>query len=76
MPSYKKLTNLSENSTHALSERYRYFPSVIGAQLHRSLNLVPRHRHVYDLHIEILDAVEQQARSRVKTFGRPLINEP
>jgi len=60
----------------ALSELYRYFSSVIGAQLRQSLNIVPRHQHVFDLHGEILDAVERQDPQRAKALCRQLINEP
>ncbi|SFW76150.1 FCD domain-containing protein, partial [Pseudomonas sp. NFACC16-2] len=60
----------------ALSELYRYFSSVIGAQLRQSLNISPRHQHVFDLHVEILDAVEQQDPQRAKSLCRQLINEP
>lgn len=60
----------------ALSELYRYFSSVIGAQLRQSLNITPRHQHVFDLHVEILAAVEQQDPQRAKSLCRQLINEP
>ncbi|ROM66958.1 GntR family transcriptional regulator [Pseudomonas brassicacearum] len=60
----------------ALSELYRYFSSVIGAQLRQSLNIAPRHQHVFDLHGEILDAVERQDPQRAKALCRQLINEP
>ncbi|MCW1244256.1 FadR family transcriptional regulator [Pseudomonas sp. SAICEU22] len=60
----------------ALSELYRYFSSVIGAQLRHSLNIIPRHQHVFDLHIEILEAVERQDPERAKALCRQLINEP
>jgi len=60
----------------ALSELYRYFSSVIGAQLRQSLNIAPRHQHVFDLHVEILVAVEQQDPQRAKSLCRQLIDEP
>ncbi|WP_053187012.1 FadR/GntR family transcriptional regulator [Pseudomonas thivervalensis] len=60
----------------ALSELYRYFSSVIGAQLRQSLNIIPRHQHVFDLHVEILGAVERQDPERAKALCRQLINEP
>jgi DNA-binding FadR family transcriptional regulator len=60
----------------ALSELYRYFSSVIGAQLRHSLNTVPRHQHVFDLHVDILKAVEQKDPQRAKSLCRQLINEP
>ncbi|MBO1538456.1 FadR/GntR family transcriptional regulator [Pseudomonas sp. OA65] len=59
----------------ALSELYRYFSSVIGAQLRQSLNII-RHQHVFDLHVEILEAVECQDPERAKALCRQLINEP
>ncbi|CAH0186464.1 FadR/GntR family transcriptional regulator [Pseudomonas brassicacearum] len=60
----------------ALSELYRYFSSVIGAQLRQSLNITPRHQHVFDLHVEILEAVERQDPEQAKALCRQLINEP
>ncbi|AHL35782.1 GntR family transcriptional regulator [Pseudomonas brassicacearum] len=71
---HRLLVDAAHNS--ALSELYRYFSSVIGAQLRQSLNIVPRHQHVFDLHGEILDAVERQDPQRAKALCRQLINEP
>ncbi|WHS59317.1 FadR/GntR family transcriptional regulator [Pseudomonas sp. G2-4] len=71
---HRRLVDAAHNP--ALSELYRYFSSVIGAQLRQSLNIVPRHQHVFDLHGEILDAVERQDAQRAKALCRQLINEP
>jgi DNA-binding FadR family transcriptional regulator len=60
----------------ALSELYRYFSSIIGAQLRQTLNITPRRQEVFDLHIELLDAVEQRDPERAKALSRQLINEP
>ncbi len=80
LPSHKKLTNLSENSARdddpAPSEPYRDFSAVLGAQLRQSLNIIPRHQHVFDLHVEILEAVERQDPEQAKALCRQLINEP
>jgi len=71
---HRRLVDAAHNP--ALSELYRYFSSVIAAQLRQSLNIVPRHQHVFDLHAEILAAVEQQDPQRAKALCRQLINEP
>ncbi|AZD27797.1 FadR/GntR family transcriptional regulator [Pseudomonas chlororaphis] len=60
----------------ALSELYRYFSSVVGAQLRQTLSIHPRRQAVFDLHIDLLDAVEQRDPERAKAISRQLINEP
>ncbi|MCF4994031.1 FCD domain-containing protein [Pseudomonas syringae] len=69
-----RLVDAAHNPT--LSELYRYFSSVIGAQLRQTLNIVPRRQEVFDLHIDLLDAVEQRDPERAKALSRQLINEP
>ncbi|SEM01631.1 transcriptional regulator, GntR family [Pseudomonas sp. NFIX51] len=69
-----RLVDAAHNPT--LSELYRYFSSVVGAQLRQTLNIHPRRQAVFDLHIDLLDAVEQRDPERAKTISRQLINEP
>ena len=71
---HRRLVDAAHNPT--LSELYRYFSSVIGAQLRQTLNITPRRQEVFDLHIELLDAVEQRDPERAKALSRQLINEP
>lgn len=71
---HRRLVDAAHNPT--LSELYRYFSSVIGAQLRQTLNITPRRQEVFDLHIELLDAVEQRDPERAKAVCRQLINEP
>ncbi|MCY1312827.1 FCD domain protein [compost metagenome] len=71
---HRRLVDAAHNPT--LSELYRYFSSVVGAQLRHCLNIVPRRQEVFDLHIELLDAVEQRDPERAKALSRQLINEP
>ncbi|MGE7960420.1 FadR/GntR family transcriptional regulator [Pseudomonas sp. NPDC089530] len=69
-----RLVDAAHNPT--LSELYRYFSSVVGAQLRQSLNIHPRRQAVFDLHVDLLDAVEQRDPERAKALSRQLINEP
>ena len=71
---HRRLVDAAHNP--ALSELYRYFSSLVGAQLRQSLNVTPRRQEVFDLHIELLDAVEQRDPERAKSLTRQLINEP
>ncbi|MDR9751433.1 FadR/GntR family transcriptional regulator [Pseudomonas sp. SZMC_28357] len=71
---HRRLVDAAHNP--ALSELYRYFSSLVGAQLRQSLNVTPRRQEVFDLHIELLDAVEQRDPERAKSLSRQLINEP
>ncbi|GID08305.1 transcriptional regulator [Pseudomonas sp. 008] len=71
---HRRLVDAAHNPT--LSELYRYFSSVVGAQLRQTLNVTPRRQAVFDLHIELLDAVEQRDPERAKALMRRLINEP
>ncbi|ALI00364.1 FadR family transcriptional regulator [Pseudomonas sp. FW306-02-F02-AA] len=71
---HRRLVDAAHNPT--LSELYRFFSSIIGAQLRQTLNITPRRQEVFDLHIELLDAVEQRDPERAKAISRQLINEP
>ncbi|CAI8769688.1 GntR family transcriptional regulator, transcriptional repressor for pyruvate dehydrogenase complex [Pseudomonas sp. IT-196MI5] len=71
---HRRLVDAAHNPT--LSELYRYFSSIVGAQLRQTLSIVPRRQEVFDLHIELLDAVEQRDPERAKALSRQLINEP
>ncbi|MBT2372118.1 FadR/GntR family transcriptional regulator [Pseudomonas fluorescens] len=71
---HKRLVDAAHNP--ALSELYQYFSSIVGAQLRQTLNIKPRRQAVFDLHAELLDAVEQQDPERAKSLSRQLINEP
>ncbi|POA20461.1 GntR family transcriptional regulator [Pseudomonas sp. FW300-N1A1] len=71
---HRLLVDAAHNPT--LSELYRYFSSIVGAQLRETLNITPRRQAVFDLHIDLLDAVEQRDPQRAKAICRQLINEP
>ena len=71
---HRRLVDAAHNPT--LSELYRYFSSIVGAQLRETLNIVPRRQAVFDLHVDLLDAVEQRDPERAKALSRQLINEP
>jgi DNA-binding FadR family transcriptional regulator len=71
---HRRLVDAAHNPT--LSELYRYFSSVVGEQLRHCLNIVPRRQEVFDLHIQLLEAVEQRDPERAKALSRQLINEP
>ncbi|PSL91815.1 FadR/GntR family transcriptional regulator [Pseudomonas sp. R9.37] len=71
---HKHLVDAAHNP--ALSELYQYFSAVVAAQLRQTLNISPRRQAVFDLHIALLDAVEQQDPERAKSLCRQLINEP
>ena len=71
---HRRLVDAAHNPT--LSELYRYFSSIVGAQLRETLNIVPRRQAVFDLHVDLLDAVEQRDPERAKAVCRQLINEP
>lgn len=71
---HQRLVDAAHNP--ALSELYQYFSAIVGAQLRQTLNLSPRRQAVLDLHVALLDAVEQQDPERAKSLCRQLINEP
>jgi len=70
---HKHLVDAAHNP--ALSELYQYFSAIVAAQLRQTLNISPRRQAVFDLHIALLDAVEQQDPERAKSLCRQLINE-
>ena len=71
---HKRLVDAAHNP--ALSELYQYFSAIVGAQLRQTLNITPRRQAVFDLHIALLEAVENQDPERAKSLCRQLINEP
>ena len=71
---HKRLVDAAHNP--ALSELYQYFSAIVGAQLRQTLNLSPRRQAVFDLHVALLDAVENQDPERAKSLCRQLIHEP
>ncbi|PHN26214.1 FadR/GntR family transcriptional regulator [Pseudomonas sp. ICMP 460] len=71
---HQRLVDAAHNP--ALSELYRYFCAIVAAQLRQTLSISPRRQAVFDLHIALLDAVEQQDPQRAKSLCRQLINEP
>ncbi|CAI2795310.1 MULTISPECIES: FadR/GntR family transcriptional regulator [Pseudomonas] len=71
---HKHLVDAAHNP--ALSELYQYFSRIVAAQLRQTLNISPRRQAVFDLHIALLDAVENQDPERAKSLCRQLINEP
>jgi len=70
---HQRLVDAAHNA--ALSELYRYFSGVVACAVHHSMN-GPRRQAVFDLHRDILDAVEQRDPERAKALSRTLINEP
>lgn len=71
---HRRLVDAAHNPT--LSELYSYFSSIVGAHLRQTLNISPRRQAVFDLHVELLEAVEQRDPERAKALSRQLINEP
>lgn len=57
----------------ALSELYRYFSGVVAAAVQDNLSAVPRCQATFDLHGQILDAIEQRDPERAKRLSRALI---
>ncbi|MHC6227168.1 FadR/GntR family transcriptional regulator [Pseudomonas sp. X10] len=68
---HQRLIDAAHNP--ALSELYRYFSGVVAAALQRNMSTVPRCQAVFDLHEQILDAVEQRDPERAKALSRTLI---
>ncbi len=71
---HKHLVDAAHNP--ALSELYQYFSAIVAAQLRQTLNISPRRQAVFDLHVALLDAVENLDPERAKSLCRQLINEP
>ncbi|ROL74491.1 FadR/GntR family transcriptional regulator [Pseudomonas vranovensis] len=70
---HQRLVDAAHNP--ALSELYRYFSGVVAATLHHNLSHAPRCQQVFDLHGQILDAIEQRDPDKAKALSRTLINE-
>ncbi len=71
---HQRLIDAAHNP--ALSELYRYSASVFANHLRNTMDVQPRRQRVFDLHVELLDAVEQQDPQRAMALCRTLINEP
>ncbi|QIH06336.1 MULTISPECIES: FadR/GntR family transcriptional regulator [Pseudomonas] len=70
---HQRLVDAAHNPT--LSQLYRYFSSVVGAQLRQTLNVTPRRQDIFDRHQHLLDAIEQGDAERAKNISRQMINE-
>ena len=71
---HQRLIDAAHNP--ALSELYRYTSSVVTNHLRKTMDVHPRRQLVFDLHVELLEAVEQQNPQRAMALCRTLINEP
>ena len=71
---HQRLIDAAHNP--ALSELYRYTSSVVTNHLRKTMDIHPRRQLVFDLHVELLEAVEQQNPQRAMALCRTLINEP
>lgn len=68
---HQRLIDAAHNP--ALSELYRYFSGVVAAALQHNMATVPRCQATFDLHGQILDAIEQRDPERAKALSRTLI---
>jgi DNA-binding FadR family transcriptional regulator len=68
---HQRLVDAAHNP--ALSELYRYFAGVVAAALKHNMATVPRCQATFDLHGQILDAIEQRDAERAKRLSRTLI---
>lgn len=68
---HQRLVDAAHNP--ALSELYRYFSGVVAAALQHNMATVPRCQATFDLHGQILDAIEQRDAQRAKRLSRTLI---
>jgi len=68
---HQRLIDAAHNP--ALSELYRYFSGVVAAALQHNMATVPRCQATFDLHGQILDAIEQRDPERAKGLSRTLI---
>ncbi|HGA2316732.1 TPA: FadR/GntR family transcriptional regulator [Pseudomonas putida] len=68
---HQRLIDAAHNP--ALSELYRYFSGVVAAALQHNMATVPRSQATFDLHGQILDAIEQRDPERAKALSRTLI---
>jgi len=71
---HQRLIDAAHNP--ALSELYRYTSSVVTNHLRKTMDIHPRRQLVFDLHVELLEAVEQQNPQRALALCRTLITEP
>ncbi len=71
---HQRLIDAAHNP--ALSELYRYTSSIVSSQIRSTLAVQPRRQSVFDLHIDLLAAVEQHDPQRAMALCRTLINEP
>lgn len=68
---HQRLVDAAHNP--ALSELYRYFSSVVAAAVQHNMSVRPRSQRVFDLHVQILDAIEQRDPDTAKRLSRALI---
>ncbi|MDZ3996115.1 FadR/GntR family transcriptional regulator [Pseudomonas sp. Teo4] len=68
---HQRLVDAAHNP--ALSELYRYFSGVVAAALQHNMATVPRSQATFDLHGQILEAIEQRDPERAKCLSRTLI---
>jgi len=68
---HQRLIDAAHNP--ALSELYRYFSGVVSAALQRNMATVPRCQATFDLHGQILAAIEQRDAEQAKRLSRTLI---
>jgi DNA-binding FadR family transcriptional regulator len=68
---HQRLIDAAHNP--ALSELYRYFSGVVGAALQHNMTTVPRCQATFDLHGQILAAIEQRDAQQAKRLSRTLI---
>ena len=71
---HQRLIDAAHNP--ALSELYRFTSSVLTNHLRKTMDVHPRRQVVFDLHVDLLEAVEQQNPQRAMALCRTLINEP
>ncbi|MGF6392716.1 FadR/GntR family transcriptional regulator [Pseudomonas plecoglossicida] len=68
---HQRLIDAAHNP--ALSELYRYFSGVVSTALQRNMATVPRCQATFDLHGQILAAIEQRDPEQAKRLSRTLI---
>ncbi|MGE7993783.1 FadR/GntR family transcriptional regulator [Pseudomonas sp. NPDC089554] len=68
---HQRLVDAAHNP--ALSELYRYFSSVVAAAVQHNMSVRPRNPRVFDLHVQIVDAIEQRDPDAAKRLSRALI---
>ncbi len=68
---HQRLVDAAHNP--ALSELYRYFSGVVAAALQHNMTTVPRCQATFDLHGQILEAIEQRDAEQAKRLSRTLI---